>query len=214
MRVCIAALLAGLTVLPGCTTDTGGLPDVASAITGGAEPAAGSAAAASQAIGPFAEVGGTPFLRADLGTTPDGGYGASVRGEYAETTNVLFYDTEAREGHWLFPEADQVVLESTGLRDSTRVRAFLYVLLEADTNDDGRLGAGDAQTIAVSDPGGRRLVRLTERATRSRQSVRLGDGAELVLFDDGDGVQAVEVDLDALEVRARETMPAPPAAAS
>lgn len=206
-------LLASLLLLVGCTTDSGGRPGVASPTAGTApEPPSGYEVAA--AVGGFAEVDGTPFLRADLGTGRDGSYSVSGRGEYRETTNVLFYDTEAREGRWLFPDAGHIVLQSVELRDSTRVRAFLYVLLETDTNDDGGLGPGDVQTIAVSDPGGRRLIRLTESARRFRQSVRLGDGAELVLFDDDEGVQAVEVGLDALDVRARLTMPAPPAAES
>lgn len=207
MRCLALSLLA----LVGCGTESGGRSDVAGVAAGGSEAATANGVDVAAAIGGFSEVDGTPFLRADLGTGRGGGYSVSGRGEYAETTNVLFYDTRSREGRWLFPEADQVVLQSAELRDSTRVRAFLYVLLEADTNGDGDLDADDDRTVALSDPGGRRLVRLTERARRFRQSVRLGDGAELVLFDDADGVQAVEVGLDALDVRARTTMPAPPA---
>jgi hypothetical protein len=204
-------LALSLLVVIGCATDSGGRPDVAGVGGVGSEAATASGVDVAAAIGGFSEVDGTPFLRANLGTDRGGGYSVSGRGEYVETTNVLFYDTRSREGRWLFPEADQVVLQSAELRDSTRVRAFLYVLLEADTNGDGDLDADDGRTVALSDPGGRRLVRLTERARRFRQSVRLGDGAELVLFDDADGVQAVEVGLDALDVRARTTMPAPPA---
>ena len=203
--------LLSFAVLAGCTTDTGGRPDVASAAAGGSEGATASPIEIAAAVGGFSEVDGTPFLRADFGTDRDGSYGASIRGgEYTETTNVLFYDTEAREGRWLFPEADQVVREVSEFRDSTRVRAFFYVVLEEDSDGDGEFGPGDLQTIALSDPGGRRLVRLTEGARRFRQSVRLSDGAELFLFDDDEGVQGVEVDLDALDIRARTTMPAPP----
>lgn len=204
-------LLVPLVLLAGCAADPGGRSDAARAAPGESGAAVASGSEVAAAVGGFSEVDGTPFLRADLGTDRDGGYGASIRGgEYTETTNVLFYDTEAREGRWLFPEAGQVVREVSEFRDSTRVRAFFYVVLEEDSDGDGRLGPGDVQTIALSDPGGRRLVRLTESARRFRQSVRLGDGAELFLFDDDEGVQAVEVDLDALDVRARVTMPAPP----
>lgn len=210
MRSSIAVLLAFF--FAGCGADDGrsGIPGVT---TGGSDPEAAGPSEMAYTIGRFVEVDGTPFLRSGLGSERDG-YSSSGRGEYGATTNVLFYDTEAREGRWLFPQAEQVVLESNELRDSSRVEAFLYVLLESDTNDDGRLGADDAQTLALSDPGGRRLVRLSERATRFRQSVRLADGAVLVLFDDADGVQAVEVGVDDLDIRARVTMPPPPQATS
>ena len=162
-------------------------------------------------VGAFEQVDGSDVLRAELRTEGSGDYTASVRGGRATvSTNVLFYDVSSREGRWLFPDSERTILQTTELRDSTRVRAFLYVVTDEDSDGDGYLGNGDVQTIAVSDPEGRRLVRLAEGATRVRQSVRLDDDTVLVLFDAGGAVRAVEVNLDALEIEARVTMPEPP----
>ena len=79
----------------------------------------------------------------------------------------------------------------------------------ASTSLDGR----DARTIAVSDPEGRRLVRLAEGVTDYRQRLRLDDDSVLLLFNAADRVEGVEVNLDDLSVEARVTMPPPPRAA-
>ena len=162
-------------------------------------------------VGPFEQVDGADVLRAELRAEGTGDYAVSVRGgQYARTTNVLFYDVPTRDGRWLFPDSERTVLQTIELRDSSRVRAFLYVVAEEDSDGDDQFGAEDVQTIAVSDPAGRRLVRLAEGVTRFRQSVRLDDDTVLLLFDEGGAVRGVEVGLDALEVEAQVTMPSPP----
>lgn len=162
-------------------------------------------------VGPFEPVRGTSTLRAELVTGRSGdGYASSSRGGYGGVTNVLFYDVEAREGRWLFPDSERTVLESRALGDSARVRAFLYVVAEEDSDGDGAYGAGDVQAIAVSDAAGTRLVRLAEGVTRFRQSLVLDDDTVLVLYDEGGAVRALEVGLEGLDVEARASMPPAP----
>ncbi|MEM1115995.1 MAG: hypothetical protein AAF845_10410 [Bacteroidota bacterium] len=164
-------------------------------------------------VGTFEEVTGADHLRAPLTNGRAESITSSIRGGYdgyGETVNVLFYDVAARESRWLLPDTDRVILSTEAVRDSGRVRAFVYQIVEADTDGDGRLGADDARTIALSDPTGRRLVRVVEGAERLRQVRRLGDDTVLILYDAASTVGAVEVGLDSLEVEAEVTMPPPP----
>ena len=166
-------------------------------------------------IGPFERVQGHRHLRAHL--RQDGEYGVSISGRgsrAARDANVIFYDIDGREGRWLFPDSDRVILSERDIGDSMRVRMVVYELVEEDTNGDGRFDRADARTIAVSDPEGRRLVRLAEGATRYRETIRLDDDSVLVLFDSAGTVQTVEVGIDDLRVEAEVTMPPPPRASS
>ncbi len=172
-------------------------------------------------VGSFEQIDGTQSLRAHLQPVPERGVRGSLE-EYSSSgpswspgaTNVLFYDLEAREGAWLFPEGERQIVGEEVLRDSARVRAFLYVIAEEDTNGDDVFDGADSLTIAVSDPEGRRLVRLVEGVTRHRQTIRVDDDTALVLFDAGGDVGALEVDLDSLEAGPQVAMPAPPRAES
>ena len=160
-------------------------------------------------IGPFSEVAGTPFLRAELAPAR-----ASGRESYSSggghPVDVLTYDSGAREGRWLFGGTGQIVLREHAVADSGRVRAFVYVLVAEDTDGDGRLDGDDAQSVVVSDPGGRRTLAVAPQVDRVREPIRLADGALLLLYDVAGSVRGMEIDPSALRVSARVSMPPPP----
>jgi hypothetical protein len=193
MRIvlCLSALL----VLAGCAAD------------------AAEEAETALRVGPFERVEGARHLRAHL-SRQGGGYGASVRGsgQPDQPVNVLFYDIDGREGRWLFEDSERAILSERDIGDSARVRMVVYEVAEEDTNGDDRFDHGDARTIAVSDPQGRRLVRLAEGVTQYRETIRLDDDTVLVLFDSAGTVRTIEVGLDDLGVEAEVTLPRPPGA--
>ena len=163
-------------------------------------------------VGAFERVEGTRHLRAPLRPTGGrvrGDY-SSGRGGYGPAANVLFYDLDGRRGRWLFPAGARAVVSDQAVRDSGRVRAFVYAVAEEDTDGDGRIDGDDAWTLAASDAEGRRLVRLAEGVAEARPPVRLDDDTVLVLFDAAGGVGGVELNLDDLSVEARVSMPRPP----
>ena len=190
-----ASLLLALVLLAGCAADAAG--EAESDLT----------------LGAFERVTGRRHLRARLAPS-SAEYGSSVRGGRGpgRAVNVLFYDLDGREGRWLFEDADRSILSERDVGDSTRVRMVVYELAEEDTNGDGRLDHEDARTIAVSDPEGRRLVRLAEGARQYRETIRLDDDTALVLFDAAGTVRAIEVGLDDLRVEADVTTPPAPGA--
>lgn len=164
-------------------------------------------------VEPFEEVEGNRHLRGTLVRIYGDDY-SSRRGSEGSPVNVLFYDLDEREGRWLFSGSAQIVLRDEAVGDSAHVRAFVYELVESDTDGDGRLGAEDARTIAVSDPTGRRLVRVIDGADRLRQLRRLDEDTVLLLYEGGGQIGAVEVNLADLRVEAKIALPPIPEAGS
>lgn len=187
-------LAVALTLLAGCAAD------------------AAEESESEYTVGAFERVEGANHLRADLGRPGryDSGITSRSGGEWSPSVNVLFYDLGAREGRWLFSTSEQVILQEEAVRDSARVRAFVFVIVEEDTNADGRLDGEDARSIVVSDPTGQRRTRVAEGVRSYRQAVRLDDDRVLLLFDAGGSVRGVEVGVDDVAVQTRITMPAPP----
>ena len=163
-------------------------------------------------IGTFEEVAGAGHLRAELRPSPQRGY--SSRGETygGPVRNVLFYDIAEREGRWLFSDSRRAILSQQTVGDSGRVRAFVYVVAEADTDGDDRIDGEDRRSLAVSDPGGRRIVRVAEGVERLRRIERIDDNTVLLLYDGDSGLGGVEVGIDALRVEARAGIPPVPPA--
>ncbi|MEM0961048.1 MAG: hypothetical protein AAGK21_00745 [Bacteroidota bacterium] len=165
-------------------------------------------------LGPFQQVDGTRHLRATLGGSGQSNSRTSISDGYSPGygVNVLFYDLDGREGRWLFDGAPRAILSDDPVRDSLAVQAFLFEVVEEDTNSDDELTPADARTLFIADPEGRRVVPLAEGVEGLRQQVRLDEGRVLVLFDANDAVEGVEVELETLKAEPRIAMPPAPSA--
>jgi len=215
---------------------------LATALLGGCGPGASSDAPAAAAapsggtreaveVGEFGAVAGTRFLTAPLYTEVDGRSSySSESSSGGAVVNHLFYGLDGRTSRWLFPDDGQRVLETRPLQQTVGagagdagepsveapgegpVRAFLYRVVRADTNDDGRLDGEDAAALAVSGPGGDGYRVLVPSAGRLLGAFWV-DGPRVLLVYEADGaVRGAELDVETREVVRRVVLPAAPGA--
>ncbi len=127
--------------------------------------------------------------------------------------NILFYDIDGRVGRWLFEDNRRWIVRDHEIRDSATVRAFLYEMIETDTDGNGSLGTEDARTLALSDPTGRRVARIAAEVDQFRSLRRLDGDTVLLFYEVGGAVAGIEVNIESLEVEHVVRIPPVPAGA-
>lgn len=113
----------------------------------------------------FCTVSGTPFLRAALTFGDRYSRGSFSKGGDYSTRNYLFLDSETLQSRWLFPNNQQLIINSDDLSETTeitssdakksRVIAFFYHTIDTDTNGDKQFTPDDKSSIAFSRADGR-----------------------------------------------------------
>ena len=210
------------------------LPALGLLIAGCAADAAPEEDGPALEVEAFQEVEGSRHLRARLRLEPERGRirdaigSGSDYGDYpGSAVNVLFYDLDGRQGRWLFEDNRQRVRRDLAVRDSGRVadpqssdprepgpvRAFLYEMIETDSDGDGELGDDDLRTVALSDPSGRRLSRVATGVDFFRSVRRIDDDTVVVFVQAGGRLAGVEVNVNSLEVEREVRIPPVPAGA-
>ncbi len=110
-------------------------------------------------IGHFQEVAGADVFRAPLLSEQEYAFAYGSKSASA-TRNFLFYDPNSRQVQWLVDSNDWLITEEDALVEphgterNRPVLAFLYQLVDKDTNDDRKLTANDLSSIALSNPKG------------------------------------------------------------
>jgi hypothetical protein len=150
----------------------------------------------------FQPVGGTGFLRASLVATRSQSAGLfSSMTLTSAVQNYAFYNLATGATHWLLPDQPRVIMLTTQIPEDKRgeedepVVAFLYHIVEQDSNGDGRLSDADAKLIAISDPSGSRLTTIAT-VVQGTHGFHFEDPARLVMFYTTKGSRRViKVDL-------------------
>ena len=166
---------------------------------------------AKASLGDFHAVEGTTVLRASLNLRPDSAAGYSSKGT-SPKKNYLYFDTLSHASYWLMPGNRGVILGTTELSspsteqpERATLQAIVYELVDADTNGDGKLTGDDLVTIGVSDPVGRRFVRLLSKVEHFN-SAHLGKGTLVVLYASSGKLRAAEVDLNSHKIVRESTL--------
>lgn len=162
---------------------------------------------ATFAMGRFEEVEGAGVLRAPLTSSQDTAYGAaSSYGSTSATRNYLFYDPRARAGRWLNARNDWLFVSSAALREPGKhdgvapVRAFLYEVVDADTDGNGKLTGEDRSSLALSDPTGTNCKIVKRGIDDLLDSTVLSPTSAAVFYMVDREMRAMEVSLSTLDV--------------
>jgi hypothetical protein len=117
-------------------------------------------AGVSRTLGSFRPVYGTKYLMAPITSEGKGEYFSS-KGNYGNTHNYAFFDTEDELTRTLLPSNDYWITETKRIPEeedarqpSTPVQWFLYFLVKSDTDGDKKLTPKDNKVLAISDAGG------------------------------------------------------------
>jgi hypothetical protein len=135
-------------------------------------------------------IAGTPYVRVPLRRGQIYGGGSLYSKNTVQIVNYLFLNTSTNESRWLFERAGQLIVESEELfsklksaPDETRQSVgMLYVVVDRDSNGDGRLSERDAQSVAVSAVDGTSYRKLIEGIEQLYSVRQIADDRVLVLY--------------------------------
>ena len=165
---------------------------------------------------------GTRFLNAPLyeGVVPEQEY--STLGSYSAhgTLNVLvnyaFVTRDVSEPvHWLLPHHNFLIRrrkaifppQAEGDKTSAVLEAFIYYVVENDTNGDERLNDSDEMTIAISTLGGQNYTRLFEHVTRVMNVEWREPGKLFVAYETKQGAAVAWVSTRDFTILAQQSVP-------
>lgn len=154
-------------------------------------------------LGEFESVEGISVLRAPLQSSQEYSIGSGSK-EGSSTRNYLFYDPATASSYWLLPGFAGIISSVQDLSgdnqdcvsSSAPVKAWIYALVEKDTDKDGQLTRDDSQDIAISDPAGTHLLRVFT-GVEDLNSVHLlpGENEAVVMYDSQGSRHAARVDI-------------------
>ena len=135
-------------------------------------------------------IAGTPYVRVPLRRGQTYGGGSFSSKSTVQIVNYLFLNTSTNRSRWLFERADQLILEShdvfSKLKSSPdethRSVGMLYVVVDRDSNGDGRLSERDAQSLAASAVDGTDYRKLIEGIEQLYSVQQISDDRVLVLY--------------------------------
>ena len=139
--------------------------------------------------GPVA-IAGTSFVRVPLNRSQS--YGASYYSKRTDqnVVNYLLLNLATGESRWLFEGAGQLITDSQVLFSKMRNLpeeartgvGIFYVVVESDSNNDNRLTARDAVSLATSAVDGTGYRKLIEGIERLYSVQQIADDKVLVLY--------------------------------
>jgi len=132
----------------------------------------------------------------------DGGSSFGSGSEYGANRNVLFFPNREMKPVWLFENNQQLierisVLKVGGYNSKHPVAAFLYEVINQDTNNNSKLDSDDKLMVGFSRPDGSGYVGKSEPIDSLIDHFVSADGSEVALMYQVDG--KVYVDRISLE---------------
>jgi len=134
-------------------------------------------------IGTFTPIAGSEILQAPLYLIQDYDYRAGSK-ESSSIQNYIFFDPNQKRSYWLRPKSEGLFLSAIALVQNSNpidnnlilnanneekpvpVVAFLYVLVDKDTNNDKRINDRDQKQIAISNAAGTSFKVLIDQVER------------------------------------------------
>lgn len=167
-------------------------------------------------LGNFNEVKGSRMLRASLNTDDGKDYAKfSSGGSASITRNILFLDPDTGRAHWLMPGMDGIIVQGYSvwkahaetsdeeledapkLDDAPRdaeLLASAYLVINVDSNKDGRIDYGDVQKFALANPDGTRFQVVLDDVTELNRVALRPNGKIMVLYTADSKLRRAEFD--------------------
>jgi hypothetical protein len=144
-------------------------------------PVAGANANFHLRLGHATVVEGTDVMRATLQRDSDQAKFSS--GSYdSETKNILFIDPGENRAHWLLPDNDEVILDTSDIteeKDANTKRVAATAVLVKSTNDSSE---GSGGKLLLFDPPGKRIVEVANNV-REIHVASISGGELSILYE-------------------------------
>lgn len=167
-------------------------------------------------IGTFTPIAGSEILQAPLYLIQDYDYRAGSK-ESSSIQNYKFFDPNQKRSYWLRPKSEGLFLSAIALSASgtsiinnpivinteekqVPVVAFLYVLVDKDTNNDQRINDSDQKQIGISNAAGTSFKVLVDQVDRFNGYSAIKNNRLSVLYTSSSKLKAIEIDLRSQEI--------------
>lgn len=162
---------------------------------------------AKTSIGLFDKVLGTEIIKAPLYTIQEYDYQAGAK-ESSSIQNYIFYDPTQKTSSWLRSKNYGLLLSMIALPENnnnveekqTSTIAYIYLVVDKDTNNDQRINEKDQKQIAISDASGSRFKILIEGVDSYNGSSAIKNNRISLLYLSGKKLKAAEIDLRSQEI--------------
>jgi hypothetical protein len=127
-------------------------------------------------------VAGTQVMRAELQRYPGEVKFSSGSGYNSETRNILFIEPDQKTAHWLLPDNDHVVLDSSDIteqKDSNKNRVVVTAVLVKPVTTSPESATGK---LLLFDPPGTKIVEVADHV-RTIQVASIEGGELRVLYE-------------------------------
>jgi hypothetical protein len=179
------------------------------------------------ALGEFSLINGTDYLAAPVSidyswkqnresasTSEYGSYGSKKGGDGALVNNYVFVNRQDLSSRKLFPDNKFVILDSqeigelvtggTGGEKKTmikNVKASLYQVVKADTNNDKKLDSSDQKVIGLADANGTNYQELVKGIDRTLNIHAQSKDKRVVFYQTGKEYFAASIDVPSKSVK-------------
>jgi hypothetical protein len=168
-------------------------------------------------IGTFTPIAGSEILQAPLYLIQDYDYRAGSK-ESNSIQNYMFFDPNQKRSYWLRPKNEGLFLSASALAPNGNpiinssivnanteekqipVSAFLYVLVDKDTNNDKRINDSDQKQIAISNAAGTSFKVLFDQVDRLNGYSAIKNNRLSVLYTSSNKLKVAEIDLRSQEI--------------
>lgn len=168
-------------------------------------------------IGTFTPIAGSEILQAPLYLIQDYDYRAGSK-ESSSIQNYMFFDPNQKRSYWLRPKSEGLFLSTIALVQNSNpivndlilntsndekpvpVVAFLYVLVDKDTNNDKRINDRDQKQIAISNAAGTSFKVLVDQVDRFNGYSTIKNNRLSVLYTSSNKLKVAEIDLRSQEI--------------
>ncbi len=168
-------------------------------------------------IGTFTTIAGSEILQSPLYLIQDYEYRAGSK-ESSSIQNYMFFDPNQKRSYWLRPKNEGLFLSAIALaangtpivnnpivnsnteEKQVPIVAFLYVLVDKDTNNDKRINDSDQKQIAISNAAGTNFKVLVDQVDRFNGYSAIKNNRLSVLYTSSNKLKVAEIDLRSQEI--------------
>jgi len=168
-------------------------------------------------VGTFTLIAGSEILQAPLYLIQDYDYRAGSK-ESSSIQNYIFFDPNQKRSYWLRPKSEGLFLSAIALSQNSAptannlilnanneekqvpVVAFLYMLVDKDTNNDKRINDSDQKQIAISNASGTSFKVLVDQVDRFNGYSPIKNNRFSVLYTSSNKLKVAEIDLRSQEI--------------
>ncbi|MBD2177589.1 hypothetical protein H6F42_11760 [Pseudanabaena sp. FACHB-1998] len=168
-------------------------------------------------IGTFTPITGSEILQAPLHLIQDYDYRVGSK-ESSSIQNYMFFDPTQKRSYWLRAKSEGLFLSAIALapkvtpivnnsilntnteEKSVPVVAFLYVLVDKDTNNDKRINDSDQKQIAISNAAGTSFKVLVDQVDRFNGYSTIKNNRLSVLYTSSNKLKVAEIDWRSQEI--------------